>query len=103
MFCALERAIYAQSPANVQLDHFDLNAVDKSLDPCVDFYQYTCKKWIESNSIPGDQPSWSHGSKLSLWNQGVLRDVLEKASADDSKRSAVDQKILNKLEDARTN
>ena len=84
----------AQSDApNAQLDHFDLNAVDKSLDPCVDFYQYTCKKWIDSNPIPGDQPTWSHGSKLNLWNQGVLRDVLEKASVDDSKRNAIDQKI----------
>ena len=67
--------------------------MDKSLDPCVDFYQYSCKKWIDNNPIPGDQPTWSHGSKLNLWNQGVLRDVLEKASADDPKRDAVDQKI----------
>jgi putative endopeptidase len=74
-------------------DHFDLNLIDKQVDPCVDFYQYSCKKWIAANPIPSDQSSWSHGSKLSLWNQGVLRDTLEKASADDPKRSAVDQKI----------
>ena len=74
-------------------DHFDLNLIDKQIDPCVDFYQYSCKKWIDANPIPSDQSSWSHGSKLALWNQGVLRDTLEKASANDPKRSAVDQKI----------
>ena len=35
----------------------------------------------------------SHGSKLALWNQGVLRDTLEKASAENPNRSAVEQKI----------
>jgi putative endopeptidase len=74
-------------------DHFDLGSVDSSLDPCVDFYQYSCKKWIDSNPIPADQASWGHGGKLALWNQSVLKDVLEKASSDDPSRSPVEQKI----------
>jgi putative endopeptidase len=74
-------------------DHFDLTSVDKSIDPCVNFHQYSCKKWSDATPIPSDQASWSHSSKLALWNQGVLRDTLEKASANDSKRNAVDQKI----------
>ena len=82
-------------PAQVptEPDHFDLSLIDKATDPCVDFYQYSCKKWIAANPIPSDQSSWSHGSKLALWNQGVLRDTLEKASADNANRNAVDQKI----------
>jgi putative endopeptidase len=86
--------VFAQSAqVPTEPDHFDLNLIDKQIDPCVDFYQYSCKKWIAANPIPSDQSSWSHGSKLSLWNQGVLRDTLEKASPDDPKRSAVDRKI----------
>jgi putative endopeptidase len=77
----------------IELDHFDLKLVDTTIDPCVDFYQYSCKKWMDGNPIPGDQAAWSHGSKLALWNQNVLREVLEKASADSSQRSAIEQKI----------
>ena len=77
----------------MQPDHFDLDAIDSTLDPCVDFYQYACKKWMAANPIPPDQSRWSHGAKLNLWNQGVLRDVLEQASANDPHRNPVAQKI----------
>jgi Peptidase family M13 len=76
-----------------QLDHFDVTQVDRGLDPCVDFYQYACKKWIAKNPIPPDQANWWLGAKLMLWNQTVVRDILEKASADDPKRNPSEQKI----------
>jgi putative endopeptidase len=76
-----------------QLDHFDVTQVEPSLDPCVDFYQYTCQKWIAKNPIPPDQANWWLGAKLMLWNQTVVRDILEKASADDPKRNPSEQKI----------
>jgi putative endopeptidase len=86
----------SQQPAGTTVtepDHFDLKSVDPAVDPCVDFYQYACRKWQASNPIPPDQAGWSHGAKLNLWNQGVLRDVLEKASANDPQRTPVMQKI----------
>jgi putative endopeptidase len=92
---ALAQANPAAPAATIapQLDHFDVTQVDSSLDPCVDFYQYTCKKWIARNPIPPDQANWWLGAKLMLWNQTVVRDILEKASADDPKRSTSEQKI----------
>jgi putative endopeptidase len=76
-----------------QLDHFSLDQIDHTVDPCVDFYEYTCKKWIASNPIPADQSSWGPDGKLELWNQSVLRQVLEASAKNDLGRSAPEQKI----------
>jgi endothelin-converting enzyme/putative endopeptidase len=32
--------------------------MDKSIDPCVDFYHYSCGGWQKKNPIPPDQVSW---------------------------------------------
>src|ERR1700690_2698960 len=83
----------APQAAIPQLDHFDVTQVDSSLDPCVDFYQYTCKKWIAKNPIPPDQANWWVDSKLMMGNQTVVREILEKASKDDPMRGPAEQKI----------
>ena len=78
---------------DAKLEHFDPNLADKTLDPCNDFYQYSCHKWLTANPIPSDQVFWSTGSGLQLWNESALRDTLKAASKGDSSRSPVQQKI----------
>jgi putative endopeptidase len=94
---ALPLAALGQVPAvnaaTPKLDHFNPDLVDKSLNPCDDFYKYACSKWIAANPIPSDEVYWSTGSGLEMWNDAVLRDTLEAASKDDPKRTPVQQKI----------
>ena len=60
---------------------FDLTAIDKTIDPCVDFYQYSCGNWMKNNPIPADKSRWGRFNELSEHNLYVLRDILEEAQA----------------------
>ena len=72
---------------------FSISSMDRTANPCVDFYQYACGAWIANTPIPADQSSWDTFGDLADRNRGILREILDKASADDPKRSAVEQKI----------
>jgi endothelin-converting enzyme/putative endopeptidase len=67
--------------------------MDRSVDPCADFFTYSCGGWIKRNPIPPDQSSWDTYSKMQDENLARLRGILEAAAANDPKRKAVDQKI----------
>jgi putative endopeptidase len=70
----------------------DLNAIDKSSDPCTDFYQYACGKWLKNNPIPKEESRWGRFSELHERNQLILRQIAEDSQAHTS-RSSLDQKV----------
>lgn len=70
-----------------------LDTVDKTADPCTNFYQYACGSWLKKTEIPADQSRWGSFNELHERNQMLLRDLLEKDSVADASRSAIDQKI----------
>ncbi|HTT19916.1 MAG TPA: M13 family metallopeptidase [Candidatus Sulfotelmatobacter sp.] len=82
-----QQAVATHTPA------LDVTAMDRTIDPCVDFFKYACGGWIKNNPIPPDQSSWDLYSKMEDENKEKLRGILEAASATDARRNAVNQKI----------
>jgi endothelin-converting enzyme/putative endopeptidase len=91
--CLLSFANAQQPTIEKSEPALDVTSMDRSVDPCVDFFAYSCGGWIKRNPIPPDQSSWDTYSKMQDENLGRLRGILEAAAAPDSKRNAVDQKI----------
>ena len=54
--------------------------MDRSVDPCVDFYAYSCNGWRAQNPIPSDKSRWSVYGKLYNENQQLLWGLLEEAA-----------------------
>ena len=85
----------AQEAAMGQKDlkALDPKLMDTSVDPCVNFYQYSCGTWLKQNPIPADESSYGRSTELEDQNRLVLKSILEKAAAGGSERTPNEQKI----------
>ena len=78
-FCFLASANAQQPSMEKHVPALDVTSMDRSIDPCVDFFAYSCGGWIKNNPIPPDQSSWDTYSKMEDGNKDRLRGILEAA------------------------
>src|SRR5258705_13875279 len=74
-------APHSAEPALPYGPRLDLSSMDKSVEPCVGFYHYSCGGLQTENPIPPDQTSWSVYGQLYLDNLTFLRGILDQAAA----------------------
>ncbi len=73
----------APSPIDQSMDSrsgIELASLDRTADPCNDFYQFACGGWIAKHPTPPDQPRYSRFSELQDRNNAMLREILEQAA-----------------------
>lgn len=73
--------------------HFSIDDIDKTVDPCTDFYKFACGNWLNHAEVPADQPEWASFVEVDERNKLILRDILEKSARGGPNRDPIDQKI----------
>jgi len=76
-----------------ELRVFDPSLVDTSVNPCENFYQFSCNNWFKSNPLPADQAVYGRFTELFELNRLHLRQILEQAAKQDPNRTPNEQKI----------
>jgi putative endopeptidase len=72
---------------------FDLTQLDRTADPCTDFYQFACGGWQAKNPLPADKARYNRYEEMGVANQEKLRAILEAAAKPGAKRSAVEREV----------
>ena len=95
-------AALAQAPGSAQngsnapvklLPGLDKELIDPSIDPCVNFVQYTCGNFTKLYPIPADKPGYDSLYMVYDYTQTVLHRLLDQVADKSAQHTPNEQKI----------
>ncbi|MGH8212588.1 MAG: peptidase, partial [Rhodanobacteraceae bacterium] len=92
---ALAIALALSTGSAFAASNFDMNDLNKNINPCQDFNDYVNAKWLADNPIPADRSSWGAFDKLAEDSLNTQHQIVEDAAknAAKSKPASIEQKI----------
>ena len=74
-------SLLAAAPPDTAQRGVEVSDIDRSADPCVDFFAYANGSWRASNPIPPSMPRWSRRWAAGESTKDQLRQILDETSS----------------------
>ena len=79
---------------SAQSKAFDVSQMDASVKACDYFYEYENGTWIKNTQIPGDRARYNTFDIVTVRNQNVLREIVERATKNTKAERGSNERLI---------